>query len=226
MTVTIVAIDGPAGVGKSTTSRRVAEILELPHIDTGAMYRAMALKARRASLPLADEERLAALASETSIELLGSGTAQRILLDGEDVSTSIRTPEMSMAASRISAVPAVRRVLVRMQQEIGRRSGGVLEGRDIGTKVFPETPHKFFLTARPEVRARRRVHDLQSRGLDQPLEQVLLEMEVRDRQDSTRADSPLSWDESYSVLDTSDMAIDEVVEAIVKRVRGEIRGPS
>lgn len=220
MTVTIVAIDGPAGVGKSTTSRRVAEILQLPHIDTGAMYRAMALKAGRANVPLTDEERLAELASKTSIELLGSGATQRILLDGEDVSTGIRTPEMSMAASRISAVPTVRRVLVRLQQEIGRRSGGVLEGRDIGTKVFPETPHKFFLTARPAVRAHRRMQELQSRGLDQPFEEVLLEMEVRDRQDSTRADSPLSWDESYSVLDTSDMTIDQVVEAIVERVRG------
>jgi CMP/dCMP kinase len=224
--VTIVAIDGPAGVGKSTTSRRVAELLRLPHIDTGAMYRAMALKAGRAGVPLADEERLEALASKTSIELEGSGATQRILLDGEDVSSAIRTPEMSMAASRVSAVPAVRRVLVRLQQEIGRRNGGVLEGRDIGTKVFPETPHKFFLTARPEVRARRRLHDLQSRGLDQPLDQVLREMEVRDRQDSTRADSPLSWDESYSVLDTSDMTMDEVVEAIVERVRGGNRGPS
>ena len=226
MTVTIVAIDGPAGVGKSTTSRRVAEILQLPHIDTGAMYRAMALKADRAGVSLTDEEQLAALASETSIELLGSGSAQRILLDGEDVSIAIRTPEMSMAASRISAVPAVRRVLVRLQQEIGRRSGGVLEGRDIGTKVFPETPHKFFLTARPEVRAQRRMHELQSRGLEQPLEQVLAEMEIRDRQDSTRADSPLSWDESYAVLDTSDMTMDQVVEAIVERVRGWIGGPS
>jgi len=226
MTVTIVAIDGPAGVGKSTTSRRVAEILQLPHIDTGAMYRAMALKADRAGVPLTDEERLAALASETSIELEGSGPSQRILLDGDDVSTAIRTPEMSMAASRISAVPAVRRVLVRLQQEIGRRSGGVLEGRDIGTKVFPETPHKFFLTARPEVRAHRRMHELQSRGLVQPLEQVLAEMEIRDRQDSTRADSPLSWDESYAVLDTSDMTMDQVVEAIVERVRGWIGGPS
>jgi CMP/dCMP kinase len=190
------------------------------------MYRAMALKAGRAGVPLADEERLEALASKTSIELEGSGATQRILLDGEDVSSAIRTPEMSMAASRVSAVPAVRRVLVRLQQEIGRRNGGVLEGRDIGTKVFPETPHKFFLTARPEVRARRRLHDLQSRGLDQPLDQVLREMEVRDRQDSTRADSPLSWDESYSVLDTSDMTMDEVVEAIVERVRGGNRGPS
>jgi CMP/dCMP kinase len=226
MAVTIVAIDGPAGVGKSTTSRRVAEVLQLPHIDTGAMYRAMALKAGRAGVPLTDEEQLAKLASDTSIELLGSGTEQRILLDGEDVSTAIRTPEMSMAASRVSAVPAVRRVLVRLQQQIGRRGGGVLEGRDIGTKVFPETPHKFFLTALPEVRARRRLQDLQSRGLAQPLEQVLVEMEVRDRQDSTRTDSPLSWDESYAVLDTSDMTIDQVVEAIVERVRGEIRGPS
>lgn len=217
--VTIVAIDGPAGVGKSTTSRRVAELLGLPHIDTGAMYRAMALKAERASVSLENEEQLAILAADTTIDLEGSGPRQRVILDGRDVSGEIRTPSMSMAASRISAVPAVRRRLVSLQQEMGRRHGGVLEGRDIGTKVFPETPHKFFLTARSEVRARRRLLDLRERGLDQPLEQVLAEIETRDRQDTTRTDSPLTWDETYTVLDTSDLSIEQVVAAIVDRVR-------
>jgi cytidylate kinase len=214
----IVAIDGPAGVGKSTTSRRVAELLAIPHIDTGAMYRAMALKALRNGVALDDESALESLAAATRIDLEGSGATQRVLLDGEDVSAAIRTPDMSMAASRVSAVPAVRRVLVRMQQELGRRAGGVLEGRDIGTKVFPETPYKFFLTATPVVRAERRLRDLRDRGIEQPVDDVLREIETRDRQDSTRADSPLRADDSYTVIDSSAMSVDEVVEAIVSRV--------
>ena len=141
-----------------------------------------------------------------------------MILDGEDVSSAIRTPEMSMAASRVSAVPAVRRILVRIQQEMGRRAGGVLEGRDIGTKVFPETPHKFFLTATPVVRSERRHRDLSERGIDQAVEDILREIETRDRQDSTRAESPLSWDDSYTVIDSSDLSLDEVVERIVREV--------
>lgn len=214
----IVAIDGPSGVGKTTTSKRVAEALALPHIDTGAMYRALALKATREGIPYDDAKALEELAARTTIDFVPGTRPPRVLLDGEDVSDAIRSPEMSMAASTVSSVPAVRRVLVRMQQELGRRSGGVLEGRDIGTKVFPETPHKFFLDARPEVRAERRFKELKGRGETVSLEDVAREMEARDVQDSTRSDSPLTCDESYRKVDTSDLTIDEVVAAIVSAV--------
>ncbi|MEA2572142.1 MAG: CMP/dCMP kinase [Acidobacteriota bacterium] len=213
----IVAIDGPSGVGKTTASRLVASALHLPHIDTGAMYRAIALAAKRAGVALDDEPKLDALASAATIDFT-PGERARVLLDGEDVTDFIRTPEMSMAASHVSAVPAVRRVLVRLQQAMGRRKGGVLEGRDIGTKVFPETPHKFFLTARPEVRAQRRYRELLAKGTATDLQQVLAETIQRDTQDSTRADSPLSFDDSYTVIDTSDRSIEEVVEAIAGHV--------
>jgi cytidylate kinase len=215
----IVAIDGPSGVGKSTTGRLVARALNIPHIDTGAMYRAIALAALRAGIRTRDEAALADLASHARIDFI-PGEHERILLDGEDVSSQIRTPEVSMAASDVSSVPAVRRVLVRLQQELGRRSGGVLEGRDIGTKVFPETPCKFFLTARPEVRAQRRYRELLAKGQTVNYESVLAESLRRDVQDSTRTDSPLTYDETYTLIDTSDLTIDQVVGAIVQRVRG------
>jgi len=213
----IVAIDGPSGVGKTTTSKLVAHALHIPHIDTGAMYRAIGLAALRAGIDTHDEAKLTDLASRVRIDFV-PGEHARTLLDGEDVTSLIRTPEVSMAASDVSTVPGVRRVLVRLQQELGRRSGGVLEGRDIGTKVFPETPHKFFLTARPEVRAKRRFRELQEKGTPITMEQVLAETGQRDQQDSTRADSPLSYDETYSVIDTSDLTIDEVVLRIVGNV--------
>jgi cytidylate kinase len=213
----IVAIDGPSGVGKTTVSRLVARALHLPHIDTGAMYRAIGLAALRAGIDTHDEAKLTELAARVRIDFV-PGEHARTILDAEDVTSLIRTPEVSMAASDVSTVPGVRRVLVRLQQELGRRSGGVLEGRDIGTKVFPETPHKFFLTARPEVRAERRFHELQQKGTPVTMEQVLAETEQRDQQDSTRADSPLSYDETYTVVDTSDLTIDEVVLRIVGNV--------
>lgn len=216
----IVAIDGPSGVGKSTTSKRVARALNIPHIDTGAMYRAIGLAALRRGIGTRDEAALEDLASHSSIEFV-PGDPPHVLLDGEDITHRIRTPEVSMAASDVSAVPAVRRVLVRMQQELGRRNGGVLEGRDIGTKVFPETPHKFFLTARPEVRARRRHDELLAKGQPVDFDTVLAESLRRDEQDSTRADSPLTFDDTYTVVDTSDLTIDEVVDAIVRTVKAE-----
>jgi cytidylate kinase len=214
----IVAIDGPSGVGKTTTSKLVARELDLPHIDTGAMYRAIGLAATRRGIDVRDAAALEALAGETAIEFV-PGDPPRTLLNGEDVTSQIRTPEISMAASHVSAVPAVRRVLVRMQQELGRRNGGVLEGRDIGTKVFPETEHKFFLTARAEVRARRRHAELVAKGESVDFETVLAEAVQRDQQDSTRADSPLMYDDTYTVIDTSDLTIAEVVERIVGVVR-------
>lgn len=214
----IVAIDGPSGVGKTTTSKLVARELNVPHIDTGAMYRAIGLAARRSGIDVHDAAALERLASHASISF-EPGDPPRVLLEGEDVTSLIRTPEISMAASHVSAAPGVRRILVRLQQELGRRNGGVLEGRDIGTKVFPETPHKFFLTARPEVRAERRRAELEAKGQTVDFDTVLRETEQRDRQDSTRADSPLTWDDTYAVVDTSDLTIEEVVEAIVSRVR-------
>lgn len=214
----IVAIDGPSGVGKSTTSKLVARELGIPHIDTGAMYRAIGLAATRRNLDVRDAEALEALAGRTSIEFV-PGDAPRVILDGEDVTGLIRTPEISMAASHVSAAPAVRRVLVRLQQELGRRSGGVLEGRDIGTKVFPETPHKFFLTARPDVRAHRRFAEMVAKGEAPDFDAVLADCLQRDEQDSTREDSPLTHDETYTVVDTSDLTIAEVVSRIVEQVR-------
>jgi cytidylate kinase len=214
----IVAIDGPSGVGKTTASKLVARELNLPHIDTGAMYRAIGLAAVRRGLDVGDEKALEQLAARSNIEFV-PGDPPRVLLDGEDITGEIRTPEISMAASHVSAIPAVRRLLVKMQQELGRRNGGVLEGRDIGTKVFPETPHKFFLEASADVRAHRRHAELVAKGQSIDFETVLADSVQRDRQDSTRADSPLMHDESYTVIDTSGLTIAEVVASIVKSVR-------
>ena len=215
--MTIVAIDGPSGVGKTTTSKLVARSLNLPHIDTGAMYRAVALAAKRAGAGTRDAAALEQLASKARIEFI-PGDPPRVLLDGEDVTALLRTADMSMAASDVSAIPAVRRVLVRLQQDLGHRHGGVLEGRDIGTKVFPETTYKFFLTARPEVRARRRTDELRAKGQSADFETVLAETLARDKQDSTRQDSPLRYDRTYTMIDTSDLTIDEVVQRIVGAV--------
>jgi cytidylate kinase len=215
----IVAIDGPSGVGKTTTSKLVARELDIPHIDTGSMYRAIGLAAKRLGIDTRDAEQLENLAENTHIEFL-PGDPPRVLLDGEDITELIRTPEISMAASDVSAIPGVRRVLVRLQQELGKRNGGVLEGRDIGTKVFPGTPHKFFLTASPEVRAERRHKELAGKGSKITRETVLAEALARDEQDSTREHSPLSYDETYTVIDTSNLSIDDAVDKIVRHVRG------
>jgi len=212
----IVAIDGPSGAGKSTVARALAARLEVPYIDTGAMYRAVGLAAERAgvTLPIDDPGRVSELAGRSRIELVPSPGGSRLLLDGEDVSEAIRRPEISLYASAVSAIPEVRRLLVAQQQRLGRERGGVLEGRDIGTKVFPETPHKFFLTAATAERAGRRTRELAERGTPRDYGDVLGEMEKRDRDDSSRADSPLTLDDRYTVIDSTGRSVSAVVDEI------------
>jgi cytidylate kinase len=217
---TIVAIDGPSGAGKSTLARLLAERLDLPYLDTGAMYRAIGLLARDhgISLPIADPALVADLASRSRIDLSTTPTGTSVSLDRKDVSLAIRDPEISLYASAVSAIPAVRRLLVARQREIGRERGGVIEGRDIGTKVFPDTPYKFFLTATEEERARRRHAELAARGVSEPYEKVLEEMRRRDRDDSDRADSPLRMTESHIRLDSDGKAPEEIVLEVLRVV--------
>lgn len=222
MTQAIVAIDGPSGAGKSTVARALAVRLHVPYIDTGAMYRAIGLAARERGIPLPvpDPDAVAAIADSSSVELDVSGADTRVLLDGRDVTDAIRLPEVSLYASAVSAIPAVRRRLVSLQRRLAEVSGGVLEGRDIGSHVFPETPHKFFLTAPLAVRAQRRARELAERGTPQRSEEVLAEIERRDLADSTRSDSPLSFDDTYTLVDTGTRSIEEIVDDLEDRVRG------
>ncbi len=217
----IVAIDGPSGAGKSTVARALAARLAIPYIDTGAMYRAVGLSAERAgvALPISDPARVSAIAEGARIELVPAPEGTRVLLDGEDVSEAIRRPEISLYASAVSAIPEVRRVLVAIQKRLGKERGGVLEGRDIGTKVFPDTPHKFFLTAVPAERAERRTRELSEKGTPRPYAEVLQEMEKRDRDDSSRADSPLTLDSRYTLIDSTGRSVSAVVDEIEGRVR-------
>jgi cytidylate kinase len=216
-----VAIDGPSGAGKSTVARALAARLAVPYIDTGAMYRAVGLAAQRRGvrLPIEDPAAVAGIADASRIELSASPEGTRVFLDGEDVSAEIRKPEISAYASAVSAIPAVRRVLVGQQQRLGRERGGVMEGRDIGTKVFPETPFKFFLTADPAIRADRRSRELAGRGTPQSYDEVLRDMQKRDSDDSSRPDSPLTLDGRYQVVDSSGRPVEAVIDDIEQRVR-------
>jgi cytidylate kinase len=217
----VVAIDGPSGVGKSTVGKALAARLGVPYLDTGAMYRAVGLAVKRKgiALPLEDPATVVAIASGVDVRVTGSAEDARTWLNGEDVSKEIRTPEISRYASAVSAVPGVRRRLAGMQRSLALEAGGVLEGRDIGTKVVPETPHKFFLTAPPAVRAGRRFAELAAKNSPQTYEQVLGDMEARDHADATRAESPLTDDGTYTRLDTGALSVEEVVERVLSAVR-------
>ncbi|HUI08870.1 MAG TPA: (d)CMP kinase [Bacteroidota bacterium] len=220
----VIAIDGPAASGKSTTARLVAEKLGYLHVDTGAMYRAVTLKVLRTGLSPADAARIGHLLESTHVALRRDGPAIRVLLDGEDVTAEIRTPEVTRAVSAVSRHRAVREAMVREQRTMGAAGGIVLEGRDIGTVVFPDADVKFFMTAGIEARARRRREELRARGDSPEFGELMAEIRERDRLDSTREESPLRKAEDAIEIDTSDMTIDDQVRAVVERVRGELEG--
>jgi cytidylate kinase len=221
----VVAIDGPAGAGKTTVTHLVAEKLGYQVVDTGALYRTVALAASRRGIDFDDAAAVAAMAGE----LAARGAVKlerdpgRVTLDGEDVSAALRTPEMSQGASKVSALPEVRAALLELQRSQGGDGGVVLEGRDIGTVVFPDAEAKFFLTADIRVRAERRCRELEQRGSPQPLADVEREVVERDRRDSQRSVAPLARAVDAELIDSSCLDVGEVVERIVERVRATER---
>ena len=208
----IVAIDGPAGAGKSTIARHLAQHFGLLNMETGAMYRAFALKALRAGLSLEESKSLEALAAETSIRLEPGEEENRVLLDGEDVTGLIRNQAVTEAASRVSVWPAIRAWMVSLQQQMGAQGGVVMEGRDIGTVVFPQAEVKIFLDAAPEVRGMRRYDQLGSQPAQQP-EEVIRDLRDRDLRDRNRANSPLKPAPDAVLLDSTHMTLEEVLAA-------------
>jgi len=211
----IIAIDGPVGSGKSTLARRVASMLGYIYVDSGAMYRSVALKALRHGVSLDATEQLTALAGRTRIDLRAEDGTQRVFLDGEDVTAVIRTPEVAQAASKVAVVPGVRKVLVAEQRRAGQQGGVVMEGRDIGSVVFPDAQLKIFLTASPEIRAERRWREHQQKGDAIDLARTLEEIHERDRRDRERTTSPLVRAQDAVVVDSTAMDAEEVARLVV-----------
>jgi cytidylate kinase len=220
----VVAIDGPAGSGKTTTAKLVAERLGFMHIDTGAMYRAVTLKVLRSGVDLADQEAIARLLESTRVGLEECDAEARVMLDGEDVTGQIRMPEVTRLVSRVSTLRPVREAMVREQRRMGREGGIVLEGRDIGTVVFPDAELKFFLSANLEERVRRRLAELNGQGVRASAEELRREIQERDRMDSTREESPLRRAPDAIELDTSRLSVEEQVRVVTDHVREMIKG--
>jgi cytidylate kinase len=219
----IIAIDGPSGAGKSTVAKRLARQLNYLYIDTGAMYRAIGLKALRDNPKLDDPPRISSIAQGSTIELTDSPEGCRVFLDGNEVTQAIRAEPVSQAASIVSGISDVRRVLVQSQQRMGSDRDVVLEGRDIGTKVFPNANLKIFLDASERTRAQRRYEENLRKGVSLTLEETLAEINERDRRDSQRADSPLVRAEDAVYLDTSGKSIEEVLQEILKLVETRVK---
>jgi cytidylate kinase len=218
----IIAIDGPVGSGKSTLAKRVAELLRYTYIDTGAMYRAVALKALQSGVALSAEKELEELARKTRIDLHSHGGKQTVLLDNEDVTLEIRTPEVAQSASKIAVNAGVRRVLVAEQRRAGEQGGVVMEGRDIGSVVFPEAQLKIFLTASPETRAQRRFREHQQKGDAINFERTLEEVHERDLRDRERSTSPLVRAPEAVVVDSTAMDPEEVARLVVMLAKDQM----
>jgi len=217
----IVAIDGPSGAGKSTLGKMLAKELGLLYLDTGAMYRAVALSALRSGISLDDKPNVANAATNAEIELKGEPDLLKVFVNGDDVSDDIRTLDIAQAASVVSTISDVRRTMVEFQRKLGEQSekGAVLEGRDIGSVVFPNADIKFFLTAKPEARARRRFEEDKAKGRVSSYEQTLAEINERDERDVARVDSPLTIAEDAVVIDTSELDLSEVFEQMLAKIR-------
>ena len=213
----IIAIDGPSGAGKSTLGKMLAKRFGLLYLDTGAMYRAVALSVLRKGVDFTQEDRIAEIAETAKIDLVGEPGLMTVWLDGDDVTAEIRTFEVAQAASVVSTISDVRRVMVDHQRQIGLSApnGCVLEGRDIGSVVFPNADFKFFLTAKPEARARSRLEEDKAKGLISTYEQTLAEINQRDERDVSRKDSPLTIPEDATVIDKSELDLTEVFEHIL-----------
>ena len=218
----IIAIDGPSGAGKSTLAKRLAKELRFVYLDTGAMYRALALKVLRQGIDLADDARLEELIAATEIDLQETNGNLAVLLDGLDVAAEIRTPEVSQMASKVSALRIVRARMLELQREMGRRGSVVAEGRDIGTVVFPEAEVKIFLDASANERARRRYNELQSAGRADDYEETLREIEERDKRDSERDLAPLRKAEDALMMDSSSATADEVAAKVLSHIRTKL----
>jgi cytidylate kinase len=215
----IIAIDGPAGAGKSTVARRLAERMGLDYVDSGATYRAAALRVLESNISPEDEQAVSELIGRTAIEFKTNGSQSQVLLDGQDVSEKIRTPQVTLAAAKVSRLPEVRKKLITLQRSLARGRGIVMEGRDIGTVVFPQAPLKIFLKADPEERARRRLKDEEKRGREATLEQTAYEIGRRDQLDAERKISPLVPAADALEIDSTHLSADEVVERIMKIAR-------
>ncbi len=215
-----IAIDGPAGAGKSTIARQLANRLGILYLDTGAMYRAVGLKALRTNTDMRSEPDLERMLNQTVLDIQFGPNGQQVILDGVDVTDAIRSSDVSRAASDVSAIPDVRHRLVEMQRCIAEQRDLVLDGRDIGTYVLPDAPFKFFLTADVKERARRRLNDLQARGeTNLSLSDVIDEVSYRDQQDSSRSMAPLKQAEDAILIDTTGLSIEEVIGRVLAQLR-------
>ncbi|MFQ6832354.1 (d)CMP kinase [Butyricicoccus pullicaecorum] len=222
--VIAVAIDGPAGAGKSTIARAAAAQLGFVYVDTGALYRTIGLAVCRRGIDGTNVPGILATLPEIQVGLTYQDGAQHVLLDGEDVSDAIRTPQISTYASQVSSVPEVRAYLLDLQRDLARRQSVIMDGRDIGTVILPDAKVKIFLTASPEKRAARRCAELREKGQDVTVEGILADMERRDALDASRAVAPLKQAEDAVLVDTSDLTLEQSIEAVLTVIRDKMKG--